>query len=170
MSWTTGLIKIDGIGNEIADFLDDTTFFVSFAQSKSDPDEVFHMLGSDEEQTGQSTWVGLIMPDGISEDGKIGFEWNKGSEYWRSMTYGEDTMIGSKIAARGTAVEVYYFKPLTKALSASIRYTSIKYDYSGSNGFFGNASAPQEIKKDMRNASGTVAEATDLRAYLRYRF
>ncbi len=129
-----------------------------------------YMLGSQDEETGQSTWVGLIMPDGISDDGKIGFEWNKGSEYWRSMTFGEDTMIGSKIAARGTAVEAYYTKPLTKALSASIRYTSIKYDYTGSNGFFGSASEPQEIKKDMPNAMMYVSEATDLRAYLRYRF
>ncbi|OPX26418.1 MAG: hypothetical protein B1H07_04390 [Campylobacteraceae bacterium 4484_166] len=170
MSWMTGAIKVEGIGNEITDFLDDTTFFISFAQSKSDPDETFHMLGSDEEQTGQSTWVGLIMPDIFSDDGKFGFEWNKGSEYWRSMTYGEDTMIGSKIAARGTAIEAYYFKPLTKALSMNLRYTKIEYDYSGSNGFFGNASAPQEIKSTMQNAGGTVAEATDLRAYLRYRF
>jgi len=170
MSWTTAAIRVDGIGDEISDFLDDTTFFASFAQSKSDPDAKYHMLGSDKEETGQSTWVGLIMPDIFSDDGKFGFEWNKGSEYWRSMTYAEDTMIGSKIAARGTAIEAYYFKPLTKALSMNLRYTKIEYDYSGSNGFFGNASAPLEIKSTMQNAGGTVAEATDLRAYLRYRF
>ncbi len=175
MSWATALVKVDGIGDEISDFLDDTTFFVSFAQSKSDPNEDNmasgdYMLGSQDEETGTSTWVGLIMPDIFSDDGKIGLEWNKGSKYWRSMTYGEDTMIGSKIAARGTAVEAYYTKPLTKALSASIRYTSIKYDYSGSNGFFGSASAPVELSKDMQGASNYVAEATDLRAYLRYRF
>ena len=175
MSWITALVKVDGIGNEISDFLDDTVFFASFAQSKTDPNEDNmasgdYMLGSQDEETGQSTWVGLIMPDGIS-DGKIGLEWNKGSKYWRSMTYGEDTMIGSKIAARGTAIEAYYFKPLTTALSASIRYTKIEYDYSGSNGFFGSASAPMEISKNMGGMeSMIVSEATDIRAYIRYRF
>lgn len=40
------------------------------------------------------------MPVVVTKDGKIGLEYNKGSKYWRSMTYGEDTMVGSKLAAR----------------------------------------------------------------------
>ena len=82
------------------------------------------------------------------------------------MTHGEDTIIGSKIAARGTAWELYYNKPLTKALSASVRYTKIDYDYTGSNGFFGSRSAPQTIT----NQANVVKEASDIRAYIRYRY
>ena len=167
MNWMTAAFKVDGIGNEISDRLDNTKFFASYARSESKPNgEHGGMLGSKEKQAGNSVWVGLQTPCLLSEDGVIGVEWNKGSKYWRSMTYGEDTMIGSKVAARGTAWEVYYNKPLTKALSASLRYTKIDYDYSGSNGFFGSASAPVEVT----NQANVVAEASDIRAYIRYRY
>ncbi len=165
MSWMTAAFVADGIGEGISDTLDDSTFFVSFAQSKTDPNGTHGgMLGSLTSQTGNSTWIGAQFPSPFTEDGRVGIEWNKGSKYWRSMTYGEDTMIGSKIAARGTAIEAYYHQPLTKALSASIRYTKIDYDYKGSNGFFGANSAPDAL-------SGTdVTEAEDIRSYIRYRY
>ncbi|MBD3840962.1 MAG: DUF3373 family protein, partial [Campylobacterales bacterium] len=121
----TAMFKAEGIGNGISDYLDDTRLFVSWAQSKTDPRAGKAMLGSTESQTGSSTWVGLNVPCVLSKDGRIGVEWNKGSKYWRSVTYGEDTMAGSKIAARGTAWEVYYTKPLTKALTFNARYTDI---------------------------------------------
>lgn len=42
-------------------------------------------------------------------------------------------MIGSKPAARGDAIEAYYNLPLIdEALTFQIRYTRIKYDYTGS--------------------------------------
>jgi hypothetical protein len=84
------------------------------------------------------------------------------------MTYGEDTAIGSKIAARGTALEVYYNKPLTKALSTSIRFVKIDYDYTGSNGFFGDYGTPMDFSNP--NAAGAVKEAQNITAYMRYRF
>ena len=123
------------------------------------------MLGKTESKTGHSVWMGMQTPCPIDEDSVVGIEWNKGSKYWRSMTYGEDTMIGSKIAARGTAWEIYRHTKLTDTLSASIRYTKIDYDYTGSNGFFGSASAP-------RDAFGAtdVKKAEDIRAYIRYRY
>ena len=171
MSWFTAAFKADGIGEEISDRLDATKFFVSFAQSKTDPNGTHGgMLGSLNKETGDSIWVGLQTPCFFSEDGIIGIEWNKGSKYWRSMTYGEDTIIGSKIAARGTAWEVYYHKPITTALSASLRYTQIDYDYTGSNGFFGSNSAPVEITSTMARGNMVVSEASDIRAYIRYRF
>ena len=93
------------------------------------------MLGSEEGETGTSYWVGAQLP--VDEKGVFGLEYNHGSEYWRPFTYAEDTMIGSKLAARGDAVEAYLTYQLTDALSAQIRYTKIDYDYTGSNGFFG---------------------------------
>ena len=164
MSWATAMFKAEGIGEEISDYLDNTTFFASVAMSKTDPNGNFGgMLGSSESKTGQSYWIGLNMP--AFGDDRWGVEWNKGSKYWRSMTYGEDSMIGSKIAARGTAWEAYYNKKLTKALSGSLRFTKVDYDYTGSNGFFGSYSAPQ-------NVSGTTAveSATNITGYIRYRF
>jgi len=164
LSLSTISFVADGIGEEISDRLDATKAFISFAQSKTDPKDNMAMLGSTESKTGYSAWVGVQTPCPMDEDSTIGVEWNHGSKYWRSMTYGEDTMIGSKIAARGTAWEIYRHTKLTDSLSASIRYTKIDYDYAGSNGFFGNASAPVDIQGNM------VKKAEDIRAYIRYRY
>jgi hypothetical protein len=79
-------------------------------------------------------------------------------------------MIGSKIAARGTAIEAYYTHKLTKALSAQIRYTKIDYDYTGSNGFFGDGGTPMKISDAKLAGLNPVESAQDIRAYIRYRF
>jgi len=159
----TAMFKAEGIGEEINDFLDNTKFFASIAQSKTKPSgNMNRMLGSPDSKTGSSVWLGVNMPCLLTEDGRIGFEWNKGSKYWRSVTHGEDTMIGSKIAARGTAIEAYYTKPINKALSFDLRYTKIDYDYAGSNMFFGDEGNPDNTLN--------VLEASDLRASVSYRF
>jgi len=93
------------------------------------------MLGSTKAQTGYSYWVGTQFPSLLTEDGRWGLEYNHGSKYWRAITYGEDTLAGSKIAARGSAYEAYFTEYLVEE---QLRYTYIDYDYSGSNGFFGN--------------------------------
>jgi hypothetical protein len=168
MQFATIMFKADGIGEEINDYLDNTTFFASYAMSKTDPNSNESMLGSSDSETGHSYWIGLNMPDGFTEKGRWGVEWNRGSKYWRSMTYGEDSMVGSKIAARGTAWEIYYNNYLTKALSASVRFTKIDYDYTGSNGFFGDFGTP--MSTNSANAANAVKEATNITGYIRYRF
>ena len=170
---------VNGIGNEWSDFLDDTTFFVSGAISRTDPDEGgTGMLGSQDMENGYSYWAGLNMPSLISEEGRFGLEFNHGSKYWRPITYAEDTLIGSKVAARGDAYEVYFTEPLIDdILSLQVRYTYIDYDYSGSNGFFGNttgtpmAIAPSMIAPGPTDIAGSVVDkAQDVRVYLRYRY
>ncbi|MEA1919939.1 MAG: DUF3373 family protein [Campylobacterota bacterium] len=176
----TANLKIDGIGDEWSDFLDDTTLFISGAWSMTDPKEGGQgMLGSQDAKTGSSFWIGTQFPSLISEDGRWGLEYNKGDKYWRSITYAEDTNIGSKIAARGSAYEAYITEPLHEdVLSFQLRFTYIDYDYSGSNGFFGSApgSTPYDIS-DIKDgmygpdmAAMTVDTAQDIRAYIRYRF
>jgi len=168
MEFFTAMFKADGIADGVSDFLDETIFFASYAMSKTKPNDNEMMLGSADSQTGHSYWIGLNMPDGFSDDGRFGIEWNKGSKYWRSMTYGEDSAIGSKIAARGTAWEVYYNKPLTKALSTSFRFTKIDYDYTGSNGFFGDYGTPMDFSNPY--TANAVEEAQNITAYMRYKF
>jgi len=161
---STVMFKADGIGDGINDFLDDTIVFASYSQSKTHPKNGMAMLGSDSSETGHSIWAGVQMPCPITEDGRLGFEYNKGSKYWRSVTYGEDTMIGSKIAARGDAKEIYWIKPLTKSLSMSARYTRIDYDYTGSNAFFGLGGTPNAI------GDNDVEKAEDFRVLFRYKY
>ncbi|WP_428024499.1 DUF3373 family protein [Arcobacter sp.] len=161
----TIMFKVDGIGNEISDYLDNTNAFVSFAMSKTHPNSL-GMLGSTESKTGNSIWLGINAPCPLDkEDSRIGIEWNKGSKYWRPMTYGEDTMVGSKIAARGTAWEIYRNSKINNALSWSLRYTKIDYDYAGSNSFFGYDGNP-----DLGLVSPYVTEAENITANIRYRF
>ena len=168
MDFATILLKSEGIGDGISDYLDDTTVFASYAMSKTNPNESTNaftggMLGSTQSETGNSIWIGINAPCPISpDDSRIGVEWNKGSKYWRSMTYGEDSFIGSKIATRGTAWEIYRNQKINNALSWGVSYTKIDYDYSGSNSFFGYEGNPDNPLY--------VTEAQDIKAYVRYKF
>ena len=159
----------NGIGNEINEFLDETIVFASFATSKSNPDSDKEMLGSEDSKNGYSYWVGTQMPN--LTGGKFGVEFNHGSSNWKPFTYGEDTMIGSKIAARGNAYEAYWTQPIIKdAFSMQVRYTRIDYDYTGSNAFFGDYSTPYAIDSTEAIQGGAVKTASDLRVYFRYRY
>lgn len=170
----SAFVALHGIGEGWSDYLDKTTLFLSGAMSKTDPDTGKAMLGSPESETGYSYWIGTQMPSLFSDKGKWGVEFNHGSQYWRSFTYGEDTAIGSKMAARGDAYELYFTEPLTSALSFQLRYTYIDYDYSGSNGFFGSQSGTpmkiSDIPSSTDLAGVVVDKAQDIRAYLRYKF
>lgn len=168
--------SVKGIGDGWSDFLDYTTVFASFGFSKTDPKDGAPqgMLGSTESETGTSFWVGTQFPSLISDYGKWGVEYNHGSKYWRSMTYGEDTNIGSKVAARGDAYEVYFTEYLVEdILSLQLRYTYIDYEYSGSNGFFGDMTGePIKISDGVLDNMGNpiVESAQDIRLYIRYKY
>ncbi len=183
-------VLVDGIGDGISDFLDDTVVFGSFAWSKTRPSEVNNrnfngspmgdmvmpttsMLGSSDSETGTSYWIGAQFPAMFTEEGRIGLEYNHGSEYWRSFTYGEDTMIGSKLSVRGDAYEAYYTQPLMgKAFSMQLRYTYIDYAQTGSQAFFGDGSMSMDVDDPMLAMMGmdTIDTASDLRLYFRYRY
>jgi hypothetical protein len=169
IQFATILFKTEGIGSGISDYLDNTKAFASFAASQTDPNEK-GMLGSTDSETGTSVWLGVNAPCPILPDSaKIGFEWNKGSKYWRSMTYGEDTYAGSKIATRGQAWEVYRTQKLTEALSFGVSYVLMQYDYTGSNSFFGADGTPYKIGS-AEAGNKAVEEAQDVRVYMRYKF
>jgi len=167
---------IDGLTDE--GIFEDTKLFASVAWSVTRPDAGSTMLGSTDDETGTSYWVGIQQP---LFGGVLGVEYNHGDEYWKPFTFGEDTMIGSKLAARGDAFEVYYTHQINDALSFQIRYTKIDYDYTGSNGFFGASGTPMKISDVKAGAAagnpaaqamlGNIVEsAEDIRAYIRYRF
>ena len=167
-------VKVEGIGDEINDFLDETILFASYGMSQTRPQDGLAMLGSTDKETGTSYWFGAQMPN--LTGGKFGLEYNHGSKYWRPFTYGEDTMAGSKLAVRGSAYEAYWTQAIiSKAFSMQLRYTYLDYDYTGSNGFFGDGGKPMsmsDVKKAQ--AGGTqidaVDTAQDIRLYFRYRY
>ena len=195
-------LQVNGIGDGISDFLDDTVFFASYAFSKTDPNgnnantltmmtpmgamvmtpammaangfsaaEIANflgqgMLGSPKKETGHSIYTGLQMP-GFMQGHRVGLEYNHGSKYWRSFTYGEDTLAGSKLSTRGDAYEIYYILPIVKKnLTAQISYIYFDYDYAGSDTFFGQTGNPA----GMMGAMPYVDKAQNVRASIRYRY
>jgi len=171
--------QVNGIGDGISDFLDDSIFFLSYAMSQTDPKGVHsvinnagaptprtEMLGSSDKETGSSIYTGVQVP-GIAKGQRLGLEYNHGSKYWRSFTYGEDTLIGSKLSARGNAYEAYYTLPIVgKNLTAQLSYIYIDYDYTGSDMFFGSTGTPMNVD----STPGAVKTAQNVRASLRYRY
>jgi len=165
--------KIEGIGDEINDFLDETIVFASFAASQTLPNGSQEMLGSVNKEIGTSFWLGTQMPNFTG--GKFGLEYNHGSKYWRPFTYAEDTMIGSKMATRGSAYEAYWTQPIIKVdgksvFSMQIRYTYLDYDYTGSQAFFGDGGKPLSMEEAKAAGQDPVEIAQDLRVYFRYRY
>ncbi len=142
-------VLVDGLTED--GILSETKLFGSYAWSNTLPDEGSAMLGSPSEESGDSYWFGAYMP--VGEYGTIGAEYNHGSQYWRPFTYAEDTMIGSKLAARGDAFEINYTYQITKALSLQARFVSIDYEYTGSNGFFGNSSGASMKIDDVKEGA-----------------
>ena len=187
-------LQVNGIGNGISDFLDDSIFFASYAFSKTDPKgthgtmssnkgypamaammgrglvDVTEMLGSGDSETGYSIYTGIQVP-GFMKGQRAGFEYNKGSKYWRSFTYGEDTLVGSKLAARGDAYELYYTLPLVgKNLTAQLSYLYIDYKYSGSDMFFDSTGTPMTQAQAAQQGMSFVDKVSNIRASIRYRY
>ncbi len=182
--WALSL-QVNGVGNDINNFFDNTIAFFSLAGMRTDPNNATvntlngseamadnmgfggeGMLGSTDNETGYSIYTGVNMPGFFSED-RIGLEYNYGSKYWRSFTYGEDTLAGSKLATRGSAYEAYYSFPIVKKiLTGEIRYTYMDYDYAGSDTFFGQTGNPD----GMMDMMPYVESASDIRFSIRYRY
>jgi len=151
--------QLDGLGED-SDFLDGSTIFASAAMTMTDPDSGYEMLGSTDGETGYSFWAGFIFPDMFTDGGRIGLEYNWGSEYWTPMTWAEDTIVGSKIATRGSAYEAYWNIPIVgKNLTAQLRYTYLDYDYRANTTCYWDD--PEDKNLDY---------SQDFRAYLRYRY
>jgi len=85
-------VLIDGLTED--GYFSDVKVFGSYAYSETKPYDGKMMLGSAAEETGTSYWFGTQLP--VTDEGKLGLEYNHGSQYWRPFTYAEDTMIGSK--------------------------------------------------------------------------
>lgn len=156
-------LKVDGVGEEISDFLDETTLFASFGMTKYNPKDGYALLSSKEgdSKQGTSIWLGAVIPDMMTDSGKLGFEYNHGSRFWTPMVWAEDTSIGSKIAVRGDAYEMYWNTNFfgSKHITSQVRYTYVKHNFTPN-----------------RNCAGWVASeeadmtARNLRLAITYKF
>lgn len=142
-------------------------YFITGGWSRTDAkgmDELGNsLLGSwGEEPTdrdGYSVYMG-VRYDLDSLGLKLGAEYNWGSQYWISFTPGHDDLYASKLATRGSVVELYtvYDIPAGAAVSkyskAFVRlgYQHYDYKYTGSGFWLGAPQKIDELANDPMNA------------------
>lgn len=88
--------------------------------------------GNLESHDGYSLYAGVVFP--MPFDGRLGLEYNWGSEYWFNFTGAEDSLVGSKLATRGSVYEGYYIQPIFGEnffVKVGSRYYDYKYTGSG---------------------------------------
>jgi hypothetical protein len=77
---------------------------------------------------GYGVYVGTQIPAPM---GKIGLEYNYGSEYWTPFTQAQDDMLGSKLATRGHVGEAYYIVDVNPNMF--LKFGGLYYDYEYTN-------------------------------------
>jgi hypothetical protein len=87
--------------------------------------------GELEERDGYAIYAGAVFS--MPMNARLGLEYNWGSKYWLNFSGAEDSLGGSKLAARGNVFEAYYIQPIFGEnffLKFGGRYDD--YDYTGS--------------------------------------
>ena len=111
--------------------------------------------GDLEERDGYSVYGGIICP--MPLNARLGLEYNWGSKYWFNFTGAEDSLIGSKLAARGEVYEAYYIQPImSRNFFLRLGGQFYDYKYTGSGNPLGK---PVEI--DDTTAFDTINPVID---------
>jgi hypothetical protein len=149
-------------------FEKDIDLFLALSWSHTSPSQVsanpfYEIMGQGllssngnlEDHDGYSLYAGAIFP--MPFNGRLGLEYNWGSKYWFNFTGAEDSLVGSKLATRGSVYEGYYIQPIFGQnffVKLGTRYYD--YKYSGSGNPLG---APEEISElNALNALFPVAD------------
>jgi hypothetical protein len=97
--------------------------------------------GQLESQDGYSVYAGVVF--NLPWDARLGLEYNWGSEYWFNFTGAEDSLVASKLAARGQVWELYWHQQLVKEnFFITLGGQYYDYEYTGSGNPLG---APVKI-------------------------
>ncbi|MBA3012799.1 MAG: DUF3373 family protein [Proteobacteria bacterium] len=146
----------------------DIDLFLSFGWSHTSPDQTsahpfYNLLGygllnsngSLEDRDGYSVYAGAIFP--MPFDARLGFEYNWGSQYWFNFTGAEDSLVDSKLAARGQVLESYYIQPIfTDNFFVKLGARYYDYDYTGSGNPLG-----EPVKISAANSMDTLFPVVD---------
>lgn len=89
---------------------------------------------------GYSAYVGVQIPAPM---GKVGLEYNYGSQYWSPFTQAQDDMIGSKLSTRGQAGEAFYIVNINPNMFFKLGGIYYDYEYTNSGSPVG---APEKIE------------------------
>lgn len=138
----------------LAEKLADFDLFLAGSWSRTDPKAVsripyYQMMGMGllssngelESHDGYSVYTGIVWNTPWSA--RLGLEYNWGSKYWFNMTGAEDSLVGSKLAARGQVWEAYWHQQIFKNnFFVTLGGQYYDYEYSGSGNPLG---APVKI-------------------------
>lgn len=92
---------------------------------------------------GYSIYAGALFP--MPFEGRLGLEYNWGSKYWFNFSGAEDSLVGSKLSARGSVYEGYYIQPISgRNFFVKLGARFYDYDYTGSGNPLG---APVKISE-----------------------
>lgn len=133
----------------------DIDLFLGLSWSRTSPSKIsanpyYEMMGTGllssngqlEDHDGYSIYAGALFP--MPFDGRLGLEYNWGSQYWFNFTGAEDSLIGSKLSTRGSVYEGYYIQPIFgQNFFAKLGARYYDYDYTGSGNPMG---APVKIE------------------------
>lgn len=112
---------------------------------------------SDDTETkdGYGIYVGVQIP---APYGKLGLEYNYGSEYWTPFTQAQDDPIGSKLATRGHVAEAYYIFDINPKMFIKLAGLYYDYEYTGSGTPVG---APQKIDDVLAGSAYSMLPVVD---------
>ena len=116
------------------------------ATLSADGSEVYMMpvrAEDDDTQNGYGVYVGVQIPAPM---GKIGLEYNYGSEYWTPFTQNQDDLLGSKLAVRGQVGEAYYIFDINPRAFIKVGGLYYDYEYTGSGSPVGKPIKIDDIK------------------------
>lgn len=122
----------------------DIDTFVSLSYTHTNPSTVsripfYEIMGDGllssngdlQNRNGYGIYAGVILP--VYEGSKLGFEYNYGSKYWFNFTGAEDSLVGSKLATRGSVYEVYFNQPVySDNFFVTVGSRLYDYEYTGS--------------------------------------
>ncbi len=124
-------------------------WFLTGSWMKTRPEDVTTAFGglmadpfqTPEEQTGSMYYLGARYNFDNNKT-KVGFEWNKGSQYWFNFAPAQDDIIAPKTSTRGTVIEGYVTHRVSRNFVLKLGYINYNYDYSGSGWHLG---APKDL-------------------------
>lgn len=111
--------------------------------------------GDSDKQNGYSAYVGVQIPAPM---GKLGIEYNYGSQYWTPFTQSQDDVMGSKLATRGHAGEAYYIVDVNPRMFIKVGGIYYDYEYTGSGSPVG---APVKISDIQNGTAASMLPAVD---------
>ncbi len=122
----------------------------------------------DETQEGYGVYVGVQIPAPM---GKLGLEYNYGSQYWTPFTQAQDDLLGSKLATRGHVGEIYYIFDINNNAFIKLGGLYYDYEYTGSGSPVGKPVKIEDIKDGSAYSMLPVVDtAWDLYAKMTLKF